>query len=555
MSIDYDGVVSICDAHGIALPVDCMEMVVEIVRHATAHSGDGGEEFTPNTMAGFVGGFRALNKRNPTHQELWDAAVKSAINRYSAPVPQVAADDRARFEAHMLKRGQTYLYRRDSKGSARLGQYCRQSVQDEWETWQSALVSRPCDRGENLKPVEPSALSSSIAEVEALSLAEDRDLTVSEMESMMLVLLELRRLQAVAVPQDGDERAVWAPEVLSGPSNNVCWTQDMVPRAERINAVVISQADYDRACAALTSNKVAAVAVGEPIQGSPAYALRGLYKVADYYVDGAPVSPEEYIAWQSGIIEAITKAKVPDPKHYGGSAEEGDQHEVKCAYVDGWNDCRGSILNKSPAPIASASDARAILSHLVDAVESHMAGDAAPVRRYLDEAKRVLAVLPGTAEISDSRVEQFWDAYNEATQFKSMVEATKVALASIVTPPASIASAEEAMPVASDVLSEAHLMEAVELTIDTLDRQLDLIAERAPGKFLDKTPVVRSLTAHKERLERAVAERNASFATHPAAAQPSRVEVLLKLRAAQMCHPNAVQPLIEEAIDLLEEKP
>jgi hypothetical protein len=47
MSIDYDGIVSICDAHGIGLPVDCVEMVVEIVRHATAHpdhSGDGGEK-------------------------------------------------------------------------------------------------------------------------------------------------------------------------------------------------------------------------------------------------------------------------------------------------------------------------------------------------------------------------------------------------------------------------------------------------------------------------------------------------------------------------------
>lgn len=32
--VDYDGVVSICDAHGIGLPVDCIEMVVEIIRHA-----------------------------------------------------------------------------------------------------------------------------------------------------------------------------------------------------------------------------------------------------------------------------------------------------------------------------------------------------------------------------------------------------------------------------------------------------------------------------------------------------------------------------------------
>jgi len=49
------------------------------------------------------------------------------------------------------------------------------------------------------------------------------------------------------------------------------------------------------------------------------------------------------------------------------------------------------------------------------------------------------------------------------------------------------------------------LTEAVTLTIDTIGRQLDLIAERAPGNFLDKVPVVRSLTAHKKRLEKALA--------------------------------------------------
>lgn len=32
--VDYERVVSICDAHGIGLPVDCVEMVVEIIRHA-----------------------------------------------------------------------------------------------------------------------------------------------------------------------------------------------------------------------------------------------------------------------------------------------------------------------------------------------------------------------------------------------------------------------------------------------------------------------------------------------------------------------------------------
>ncbi|HDR8949597.1 TPA: hypothetical protein QDA71_006719, partial [Burkholderia vietnamiensis] len=92
------------------------------------------------------------------------------------------------------------------------------------------------------------------------------------------------------------------------------------------------------------------------IPNSPAYCLRGLYKPADeYFIDGKPCTPDEYIAWQAGIIEAVTKAKLPDPKYYGGSAEEGDQHDVKCAYVDGWNDCRASIL---AAPQPAQADAR-----------------------------------------------------------------------------------------------------------------------------------------------------------------------------------------------------
>lgn len=40
------------------------------------------------------------------------------------------------------------------------------------------------------------------------------------------------------------------------------------------------------------------------------------------------------------------------------------------------------------------------------------------------------------------------------------------------------------------------LTEAVTRTIDTIKRQLALIAERAPGDFLDKRPVVQSLGAH-----------------------------------------------------------
>lgn len=40
VSVDYDRVVSICEAHGIGLPVDCIEMVTEIIRLAASSTGD-----------------------------------------------------------------------------------------------------------------------------------------------------------------------------------------------------------------------------------------------------------------------------------------------------------------------------------------------------------------------------------------------------------------------------------------------------------------------------------------------------------------------------------
>lgn len=49
MKLTYDEVVSICDAHGICLPVDCVEMVVSIIEHINPdHSGDGGDAVPSN---------------------------------------------------------------------------------------------------------------------------------------------------------------------------------------------------------------------------------------------------------------------------------------------------------------------------------------------------------------------------------------------------------------------------------------------------------------------------------------------------------------------------
>lgn len=54
--------------------------------------------------------------------------------------------------------------------------------------------------------------------------------------------------------------------------------------------------------------------------------------------------------------------------------------------------------------------------------------------------------------------------------------------------------------------AQDDLTAAVERTIETLNRQIDLIAERAPGQYLDKMPVVRSLHAHARRLTAAIAK-------------------------------------------------
>jgi hypothetical protein len=49
--------------------------------------------------------------------------------------------DREQFEALMRERGEDYLYRRDSKFSLHIGEYCRQNVQDQWEIWQAARAT------------------------------------------------------------------------------------------------------------------------------------------------------------------------------------------------------------------------------------------------------------------------------------------------------------------------------------------------------------------------------------------------------------------------------
>lgn len=74
--------------------------------------------------------------------------------------------EREQFEALMRERGEDYLYRRDSQFSTRLGEYCRQNVQEQWEVWQASrrVVLEECwaaVHGERLE--DPTDLPDDIA--------------------------------------------------------------------------------------------------------------------------------------------------------------------------------------------------------------------------------------------------------------------------------------------------------------------------------------------------------------------------------------------------------
>lgn len=52
---------------------------------------------------------------------------------------------------------------------------------------------------------------------------------------------------------------------------------------------------------------------------------------------------------------------------------------------------------------------------------------------------------------------------------------------------------------------EKQLLEALEHISGAIERQLELIAERAPGQFLDKRPVVQALRSHAQKANAAIA--------------------------------------------------
>jgi hypothetical protein len=75
-----------------------------------------------------------------------------------------------------------------------------------------------------------------------------------------------------------------------------------------------------------------------------------------------------------------------------------------------------------------------------------------------------------------------------------------------------VAASAGSEPVAAAAQSA---LETLERTHQSLARQIDLIAERAPGNFLDKRPVVSTLTMHQRRTEAAAIALRTALVTHP----------------------------------------
>lgn len=71
---------------------------------------------------------------------------------------------------------------------------------------------------------------------------------------------------------------------------------------------------------------------------------------------------------------------------------------------------------------------------------------------------------------------------------------------------ASIASNIACLPDATGAADDdaKALREVIERTAEVIERQLALIADRAPGNYLDKRPVVQSMTLHAKRLRAAL---------------------------------------------------
>lgn len=118
----------------------------------------------------------------------------------------------------------------------------------------------------------------------------------------------------------------------------------------------------------------------------------------------------------------------------------------------------------------------------------------APPAAGVPEGWKLVPMEP-TAQMTHVGQQLRYDAVN------SIGHIYRTMLSAAPTPP----TAEQQQAV---VMPAAVLIQALENTRDIIDMQLDLVAARAKGSYLDKTPVMRSLRAHRTRCDEALTVYN-----------------------------------------------
>ena len=167
------------------------------------------------------------------------------------------------------------------------------------------------------------------------------------------------------------------------------------------------------------------------------------------------------------------------------------------------------MSTQQPDALQCAADLEYSISH-------HRKQDAFTLNAY-GAMKMVLTQHASITEL-ESQLAQRFDAADVAT---ASAQGFRDGVASVSAGSESVAAAAR---LALETLYRTH---------QSLARQLDLIAERAPGNFLDKRPVVNTLNMHRKRTETSAAALRSALDTHPSPPEGMAAEqALLKVLAA-----------------------
>lgn len=111
--------------------------------------------------------------------------------------------------------------------------------------------------------------------------------------------------------------------------------------------------------------------------------------------------------------------------------------------------------------------------------------------------------MTDTITIPRATVQQALDALERTNSEPGSMAYEREAKASVALEDALRAAPQQQ---AEPVAAAPALIEALDHIAKTIERQIELIKDRAPGVYLDKRPVVKSLQSHAKRARDAIAK-------------------------------------------------